>query len=311
MTISQAISSGLCATWRNKWMVLFFFGCNLLMAAAIAAPMHAAIADHIGNSMTGEQLARGFDWGWLAEFQISNAAFLKSFSTAIVYGSILFLALNTLLSAGAFEVFRRRVAPDDGEREISGVRVFGSGMGAYFLRFARIVIIASVFYFVAFWFWQGPAAKLLDRAFEDSPVERWHFYLNWVRLALMFATLAAINIVVDYAKADLVVDEHLSALGAMGHAAGFTFVNFGRVFAIYVTFGVFAAVTIFAYAAFARYFPQSSAVGVFVWFIVAQLLIWLRWIFRLASWGAAVAYYTSSRRSAVVSVIESAAKAEA
>lgn len=297
MTTSNAISSGLRVTWRAKWMVLIFFACNLFLAAAIAAPMHSAIADHLGNSALGEQLARGFDSSWLAEFQIANHAFLKSFSIAIVYGSILFLVLNTLLSAGAFEFFRRCAVAGGSacDTEMPALHIFGSGIGKYFLRFARLIVIASIFYFVAFWFWQMPAANFLDRMFRDSPVERWHFYLDWLRWALLIASVVVVNIVVDYAKADIAVDEHKSALAAVGHAAGFVLTNFRRVLAIYVVLGAMAAFTVFVYSAFARFFPQSSVATIFVWFVVAQVLLWFRWMFRLASWGAAVAFYGSSR----------------
>ena len=108
MTVSQAISTGLAAAWRNKALVTLFFACNLLLAAAVAAPMHSAIADHLGNSMTANELARGFSAPWLTEFQLAYSGFLKGFSTAIVYGGILFLVLNAVLSAGAFEVFSQR-----------------------------------------------------------------------------------------------------------------------------------------------------------------------------------------------------------
>ena len=102
MTVLQAISAGLGAAWRNKAVVALFFACNLLLAAAVAAPMHSAIADHLGNSMTANELARGFSASWLTEFQLAYSGFLKGFSIAIVYGGILFLLLNAVLSAGAF-----------------------------------------------------------------------------------------------------------------------------------------------------------------------------------------------------------------
>jgi hypothetical protein len=290
MTTSQAISYGLRTTWRAKWMVLIFFACNLLLAAAIAAPMQSAIADHVGNSAVGEQLARGFDSAWLTEFQIDYSHFMKSLSIAIVYGAIVFLALTTVLSAGAFEVFA--------QREGAGLHAFGRGIGKYFLRFARIALVASVFYFVVFWFWQGPAANALNYAFRDSAVERWHFYLNWLRWALLFFCVFVVNIVVDYAKADMVVDDHGSALGALGHAAGFVVAHFRRVFAIYLVLGLLSAVTIFVYSAFARFFPQSSVVTVLIWFLVAQALLWVRWMFRLSSWGAAVAFYGAQAQTA-------------
>jgi branched-subunit amino acid transport protein AzlD len=281
-------------------MVLIFYACNLLLAAAIAAPMHSAIADHLGKSAVGEQLVRGFDSSWLTEFQIANGAFLKSFSISIVYGAIVFLALSTVLSAGAFEVF----AQGEGAR----LHAFGRGIGKFFLRFARIVIAASVLYFIVFWLFSLLAGGL-DRAFADSAVERWHFYLNWVRLALFFFAVFVVNIIVDYAKADMVIDEHGSALAALGHAAGFVASHFGRVLGIYLVLGLLSTITIFAYSAFARFFPQSSMPTILVWFLVAQALLWLRWMFRLASWGAAVSFY--GVRPSGKPVEESAAVAQA
>lgn len=307
MTTSQAISSGLRATWRNKWMVLIFFACNLLMAAAIAAPMHVAIADHIGKSMVGEQMARDFDSSWLTEFQLAQAPLLKSFSIAIVWGSVLFLALNTVLSAGAFEVFRSAVGSvsgygvgsEVGPIRFPGLHAFGRGIGKYFLRFARIAIVASVLYFVAFWFWQNIMGMAVEKLFEDAVAERGHFYTEWLRWALLIFTVFVVNMIVEYAKADMVIDEHNSALGAFGHAAGFVFTNFGRVLTIYLSLGFLTLFTIFIYSAFARFFPQSSVATVFIWFVVAQALLWLRWMFRLSSWGAAVAYYSSWRAQQV------------
>lgn len=299
MTISQAISSGLRATWRAKWMVLIFFACNLLFAAAVAAPMHKAIADHLGASMTGQQMAHGFDWSWLMEFQIAYAPFLESFSIAIVYSSILFLALNAVLSAGAFEIYTQHQRAEHSAIASPGwdLHAFGRGMGKYFLRFARLVLVATVFYFVAFWFWNGPVANGLDRLFVNSAVERWHFYLNWLRVALLIFSVVVINLVVDYAKADIVIDEHRSSLAALGHAAGFAWARFGRVLAIYLSLAVLTGIAIFVYSAFARFFPQSSVATIFIWFVVAQILLCLRWTLRLASWGATVAYYASHRET--------------
>jgi hypothetical protein len=245
--------------------------------------MYTALADHIGHSSVGAELAHGFSSSWLAEFQIAQADFLKSFSIAIVYAGILFLALNTVLSAGAFEVYRQ----GEGAR----MHAFGRGIGKYFGRFARIAVLASLFYFIAFWFWQGPAAHLLDRFFENTVAGRWHFYLDWLRWALLLANIIGINAFIEYTRADVVLHEHRSVLAAFGHSAGFVISHFRRVMAIYCTLGVLTLLTIFIYAAFARYFPQSSVGAVLVWFVVAQALLWLRWMFRLSSWGAAVAYY--------------------
>ncbi|MGH9510330.1 MAG: hypothetical protein ACRD2Q_09560 [Terriglobales bacterium] len=283
MTVARAISTGLAATWRAQWMVFLFFGCHLLLAAAVAAPMHSAIADHVGRSAVGEELARGFSAAWLTEFQIAYEAFLKSFSIAVVYAGILFLALNTVLSAGAYEV----LAGGEGAR----LHAFGRGVGKYFTRFARLALIASALYFTAFWIWNDLAVQQLERWFEDSTREAWHFRLNLVRVALLFASVMLVNLLVEYARADMVVRQRESILATLGQAAGFVLRRLPSVLTMYLALGSLTTLAIAGYAAFARYFPQDRPAAILLWFLVAQLLFWLRWLFRLSSWGAALEYY--------------------
>jgi hypothetical protein len=283
MTARNALTTGLSAAWRNRWMVAIFYGCNLLMAAALAAPMHNAIADHVGTSAVGERLAAGFSAAWLAEFTIANGEFLKSFSLAVMYAGILFLALNTLLSAGAYEVF----ASGEG----AGLHAFGRGMGKFFGRFARLAVMGSVFYFAVFWIFNGPLEKAVQRGRESAIAAGPWMWLGVARVALLVAVVLVVNALVEYAKADVVIDEHRSAIAALLHAAGFFLSHFGRVLFIYVTLGLLTTASIAVYVVFARWMPQHSVATIFIWFVVAQGLLWLRWTFRLASWGAAVAYY--------------------
>jgi hypothetical protein len=296
MTVSQAIPAGLSAAWRNKAVVSLFFACNLLLAAAVAAPMHSVIADHLGHSMMAGELARGFSASWLTEFQLAYSGFLKGFSIAIVYGGILFLLLNAVLSAGAFEVFARRVDNSPGW----SMHAFGRGVGRFWGRFLRLTAIASIFYYVLFWFWASRMAQFNRWLFRDSVREAPHFYLEWLRWALLFGCCFVVNAIVDYARAALVAHPDRSSLAALGEGAGFVAGRLGRVMAIYLGLGVLAALAVVAYAAFARFFPQSSVITVFVWFVVAQILLWVRWLLRLSSWGAALAFYQSHSAQAPV-----------
>lgn len=293
MTVSQAVSAGLAAGWRNKALVSLFFACNLLLAAAVAAPMHSAVVDHLGNSMTANELARGFSASWLTEFQLAYSGFLKGFSTAIVYGGILFLVLNAVLSAGAFEVFARggRAQPEDGGFLHWSMHAFGRGLGKFWGRFLRLTAIASVCYYALFWLWTSRATQFNRWLFRDGVREAPHFYLEWLRWALLCFCCFVVNAVVDYARAAMVAHPDRSMLAALGAGAGFVAGRPGRVMAIYLGLGLVPAVVVLVYAAFARFFPQSSAITVFVWFVVAQILLWMRWLLRLSSWAAAVAYY--------------------
>lgn len=298
MKVSGAIARGLGAAWRNKWMVAIFYGCSLLVAAAVAAPMHAAIADHVGNSAVGHALVNGFSAAWLAEFTIANGEFLKSFSTGVMYAGILFLALNTVMSAGAFEVF----ASGEG----AGLHSFGRGIGKYFGRFARLAVIGSVLYFVLFRIFNGPLEKLIARRLERATVTGPWMWLGVARVVLLVASVLVVNALVDYAKADIVIDQHRSAIAAFLHAAGFFLSHFGRVMVIYATLGLLSTAAIVVYVVFANWMPQHSVATIFIWFVVAQALLWLRWLFRLASWAAAVAYYGAEKGTVGGTVVEAA-----
>ncbi|MBZ5567215.1 MAG: hypothetical protein LAN64_05105 [Acidobacteriia bacterium] len=289
MKPSTAIGQGLTAAWRNKWMVSIFFGCNLLMAAAVAAPMHDAIADHVGNSAVGQQLADGFSAAWLTEFTIVNNEFLKNFSLGVMYAGILFLALNTLLAGGAFEVFSSGAG--------AGLHAFGRGMGKYFGRFARIAVIGSLLYFLAFWIFNGVPEKWIAAKLQSANAAGPWMWLGLARVALLVASVLVVNALLEYARADMVTDEHASAIAALLHAAGFFLSRFGRVMFIYLTLGLLTTATIAVYVVFARWMPQHSVATIFIWFAVAQALLWIRWMLRLASWGAAVAYYGSHARA--------------
>lgn len=282
MTASQAIRAGLAAAARASWMTWLFYAANLLLAAAVAAPMHAAIADHLGRSAAGGQLAAGFSAAWLTEFQLLNAAFLKSFSTAIAYAGLVFLVLNTALSAGAFEVFYRG--------EGATAHAFGRGMGRYAGRFFRLALLASLLYFIVFYVFNAWVAKWVSAPFDEGVREAWPFYLNWLRWALFFFCVFVVNALVDYTKAGIVGDDS-AVLPALGRAAGFLVRHFAAVMGIYLALGALALLAVLAYAAFARYFPQSGALTVFLWFLVAQAFLWLRWILRLSQWAAATRYY--------------------
>jgi hypothetical protein len=288
MTASQAILAGLRAAWRTKWMVFLFFAANLVLAAALAAPMHSAIRDHLGNSATAEELARGFSATWLLEFQLVYRAFLRGFSVALVYGGIVFLLLNTALSAGAFEVFTRG--------EGAGMHAFGRGVGKYAFRFFRLLVIASALYFLVFLAWNSGAGWLVEKLGEGLVRERWYVMVEWLRYALLAFSVFTVSAVTEYAKASVVAHDRPSVLAALGDGAGFVVAHFRRVMAIYVGMGALGALSIFLYAVFARFFPQASVLTVFLWFVVAQAFLWLRWMFRLASWAAAVGYYGANRR---------------
>ena len=281
MRARQAIRAGLHAAAGNPWMVWIFFAANLLLAAAVAAPMHTAISDYLGRSAAGNDLVAGFSAAWLSEFQLLNAGFLKGFSIAIVYAAIVFLVLNTALSAGAFEVFYRGAG--------AGTHAFGRGMGRFSGRFFRLAALASFLYFIVFWFFHHLVAHVFDLLFDHGVREALPFYMDWVRWALFFLCVMAVNALVDYAKAVLVADEQGSVLAALGRAAGFMWRNLGRVFAAYISLALLSGLAIFLYAAFARFFPQHSPLTIFIWFLVAQALLWVRWMLRLAQWGAATA----------------------
>jgi hypothetical protein len=245
---------------------------TIIAAAPAVWAVRSAIENHLGRSLEAERAADSVNYEWWQEFasQASGPAGtftpsimgfaaplsnLSSFADALSLPPDLaaavagFVLLQIFLAGGIIDRFAR----DTG----LGSYGFLAACGATFFRLLRLGVIAAAIYKLLFLF-VHPAIDATQRFLtRDFTVERSAFAVYALATIGFLLIVAAVNLVFDFAKVRLVVEDRRSAVGALASglrfvlrqplaAAGLYIINvvvFGAVLAVYAIVAPSAAVS--------------------------------------------------------------------
>jgi hypothetical protein len=210
---------------------------TIIVAAPAAWTVRSAIRDHLGRSLAADRAADSVNYDWWQEFvsqasgaagtftpsilgfaaplgnlsSIADALPLPSGIAATVLG---FLVVQIFLTGGIVDRFARDTR--------LGSYAFLAACGASFFRLLRLGAGALVFYWLLF----VEARPLLDDLqtllTRDFTAERQAFAVYAALTVTFLLVVAAINLVFDFAKVRLVVEDRRSAIGSL--VAGLRFV---------------------------------------------------------------------------------------
>src|SRR5687768_6382609 len=203
------------------------FALTLVAALPLALVMRATIAAHLGTSLAADAAADAVNYDWWQEFVSQASGLAVTFTPAVIGFAATLDSLSSVFDA------RRTVAPIAAalaayllvwlclsggilDRYARQRRTHAAGFfaacGVFFWRFLRLGIIAGAMYWALFTYvhrW------LLDDAYDrlilDVSVERVAFFWRFTLYAVFGTALVAVNIVMDYAKVRLVVEDRRSA----------------------------------------------------------------------------------------------------
>ncbi|HEX7084871.1 MAG TPA: hypothetical protein VF198_00800 [Vicinamibacterales bacterium] len=261
MTVRVAVTGG----WRRAagaWLAI----AGILAATALATLpatllLARAIEHDLGASLMAERAAGGADLVWWDEFQYRGAP--PSFTPGIIGGAAPLTTYSGLLDgatpppealaaavvAGAVWLFLsggllERLA----RRRRLGTRGFLAGCGALFFRLLRMAVITGVLYALLLgpvhgWIFDGLYPWLTRETTVERTAAVWRatLYLLWL------APLLAVNLLADYAKVRLVIEDRRSVLGALAAAARFLRRHAGSAIAVYAVNGVAAGLVLLLY----------------------------------------------------------------
>jgi hypothetical protein len=270
---------------------------TLAVAAPAAWAVRSAIRDHLGSSLAADRAASSVNYDWWQEFasQASGAAStfvpsilgfgaplknLSDFAAAAPLAEGVFAVVLLFVLAQVFLVggIIDRLARDTR----LGSFGFITACGASFFRLLRLGALALSVYIFLLGYIRPWLTALYDWLTRDITVERQAFAI-YAALTIAFLLLvAAVNLIFDFAKIRLVVEDRRSALGALASglrfvarqpaaAAGLYIVNvfvFGALLAVYAIVAPSPAVSGWALA---------GALLVTQLFILAR--VWARLVF--------------------------------
>jgi hypothetical protein len=301
--------------WRDGWrraiaapsLVAGIWLATLAVALPLALVLRSTLAAHLGSSLAAEQAATSVNGDWWNEFLAQASGLGQTFVPAItgfaavlqnasavadaapVPGLIAIaiaanLAVAIFLTGGTLD----RLARD---RPI-GSHGFLVACGLYFPRLLRLGVVAGLCYWALFaWLHAWLFDSLYVTLTRDLTVERTAFFYRAALYVVFAVPLLVVNLVVDYAKVRMVVEDRRSAIGAVAAAMRFVARQPAAVIGLYLmnTTAFLVVVAIYAISA------PSLGNGASVWsvLLVGQLYIAARALVRLAFAASAIALFQS------------------
>ena len=282
---------------------------TLAAGVPLAIALHEAIQAHLGRSLAAASVADGTNYDWWQEFASQASGAGATFSPAIIGFASTLDNLSTLLDAqgnaapvaaaiavyllawifltgGILDRYAR-------QRPTRAFGFFGAS-GRFFWRLLRLAVIAGLVYWLLFayvhrWLLDDAYARLT----RDLATERGAFAWRVAGYAAFGVLLAAANLVFDYAKIRLVVEDRLSALGALRAALRFAWRRTNAVVALYALNSLVFVMLLVVWAVAA---PGAGGAGWPMWpgFLAAQLYLLARLVLKLLFMASATSLFQAS-----------------
>jgi len=305
-TARQAFLDGWRRVGRAPALIAGALGLSFALGLPLAAVLHGMIASHLGPSLAAETAASGVNWDWWQEFSAQATGVGATFGPSVIGFAAVLQNLSDLLDrrplatvvAGAIAAWfvawsflaggiLDRYARD----RRTGPHGFFAACGVNFFRVLRLGALALVAYALLFRYVHPLLFDTVATSLTwSSTVERNVFALR-VGLYVVFGLLlVVVNVLVDYARVRLVVEDRHSVAGAIAAACRFVARHPGRVAALYaLNTGVFLLV-ILAYGLVA---PRAGGAGWTVWWalLVGQLYIAARLAVKLQFYASQTALF--------------------
>jgi hypothetical protein len=299
MRARAAIKQGFTLARRGRSAVWVLFFANLGLAAVAGLPIYRGILRFTGHSLMSQRLVQGLSVNWLTDFAINSPGSLSRYAEMIALFGLLSILVNTLLAGGVLSRLREIEGP-------FSLAIFFRATARYAWRLIRLMILGLICYWIVF--------RLVNQSLGDY-VGRWtapwqdERAVFWARLAvtiLLLFGLCMVNLVVDYARVKLVMEDGSSAVEAFLSSLGFCLGRFRRAVTVYALpslagfalLGVYWLVVPWHWvnaAGAAPGAPYREPLIVALLFIGQQLVMFGRYWFRVATWASEWSYYSGTR----------------
>jgi hypothetical protein len=287
--------------WIGAWVT------TLVLAVPLAVVLRDTIGTHLGSSLAAETAASGVNWDWWQEFGSQATGLGTTFAPSVLgFASVLrnmsdlvdneslptviagvvsaWLLVWSFLAGGMLDRYARNRAV--------GSLAFFAACGTHFWRLLRLGALGWIPY-AALFAWVHPALfddglyEWLTRNFDS---ERQAFGVRVVLYAFFLLLLTAVNLLVDYARVRIVVEDRRSALFALTASARFVRWRLPGAAGLYA---LNAAGFLLVVAVYALVAPGAGQAGWTAWvgLLVGQAYIALRLGVKLGFYATQIAYF--------------------
>jgi hypothetical protein len=300
MTVGSAIRQGFTVTRRAGTGVWALFLANLALAALAALPIYRGILGFTGHSLMTQELLRGFSTDWFTDFTFKRPGVWDHYALIIANVGLVAILVNAILAGGVLARFRDPGLPQ-------GPFAFFRDVGRYAWRMVRLMIIGLICYWLVFLALNQGLTRLTRRWTENALDDRPVFWINLVVGLVTVVGLIFVNLVMDYARVNLVRKDETSAVAAFLSSLGFSLRRLWKALTVYAVPSLLGIGLLVVYRLVVPWGFVNQSLGSVAWshlreplvlallFIGQQVIMWGRYWFRVATWASEWSYSASAR----------------
>ncbi|MEO8074969.1 MAG: hypothetical protein ABI818_01490 [Acidobacteriota bacterium] len=306
MKVTTAFRDGIRRVNGAPMVLVGMFSVTLLIALPLSYALRGMIATHFGPSLAADSAAAGANYDWWQEFSAQATGLGTTFVPSIVgFGAVLdnlsglldnlpvastiagvtaaWLVVWSFLSGGVIDRLARA-------RRTRSLGFFGA-CGMHFWRLLRLGACGWLFYWILFTYLHGWIfTAWLPRLTRDVTAERTAFAVRLLGYAIFGVLVVVVNVVFDYARVRLVVEDRRGGIGAL--AAGIRFVarHAASVLGLYAVNAVAFLVLVTIYAVVATRAP-GAGLSMWLTLAVAEGYILARHYLKLLFYASETAFF--------------------
>jgi hypothetical protein len=300
MTVGSAIRQGFTVTRRAGTGVWALFLANLALAALAALPIYRGILGFTGHSLMTQELLRGFSTDWFTDFTFKRPGVWDHYALIIANVGLVAILVNAILAGGVLARFRDPGLPQ-------GPFAFFRDVSRYAWRMVRLMIIGLICYWLVFLALNQGLTRLTRRWTENALDDRPVFWINLVVGLVTVVGLIFVNLVMDYARVNLVRKDETSAVAAFLSSLGFSLRRLWKALTVYAVPSLLGIGLLVVYRLVVPWGFVNQSLGSVAWshlreplvlallFIGQQVIMWGRYWFRVATWASEWSYSASAR----------------
>jgi hypothetical protein len=313
MNILSAFKQGITQVAKTKRMVFFAWFVNVVIALPLALPALNQLDTYLRTSIADESLLQHTDAGWMASYRADmehseflraidysvfsyapfmnhldsqmNGAFIRTVgsflydfffrweinrtATSLLFLlSLVYVCVNSFLAGGFIGIYSKQYPFSFTEFLAEGAKFFG--------KFFRISLVALLVYFLFFTLivdWINNSIVRWTQAGASETVPYTYYMIRNVVVLFLFSIL---NMMFDYARVRMVVDDRTSSLAGSAAGIKFAVVNARSTYGLYLLLCLVGLALIVVYALIEHVLPQDSYWPLLALFVIQQAYVFAR-----------------------------------
>jgi hypothetical protein len=282
------------------------FAITLMVSLPLAYALEGMIAAHLGSSLAADAAASATNPEWWREFQAQATGLGTTFvptvsgfgavlnnlsgfldlaqpATTIVGVTVAWMVLWSFLTGGIVDRLARA-------KRTRSQGFFGA-CGLHFWRLLRLGVVALIVYAILFRYVHG---WIFDDAYEaltrEVTLERTAVAIRLTGYAIFGVLLLVCNVIFDYARIRLIVEDRRSAIGAVLAGGRFVGRHLVQVLGLYLLNALAFLVLVIFYAGVVPGAPRSG-VGMWLTLGLGELYILGRHYLKLLFYASQTAFF--------------------